>query len=206
MKHLVLLLVAVVTLDVVAVPAHAQPRRPDAGDKREQIKRRIRDLRAYALIDKLQLDPVMQQKVLPILDRYDDETARLVSRRVAAMQRLAAMNAQSPGEIDQAINEAIAVQRAFRDLEDHRFTELRRVLSPRQTAKLLVVLPEFERRIQNQLRKAALGATRRRDRAAAPPQSSEDDDDFDEPAPPRSGRSPSAPPAKVPPGRLSDPD
>jgi len=182
--------------------AHAQPRR-DAGDKREQIKRRIRDLRAYALIDKLQLDPAMQQKVFPILDRYDDDTARLVSRRVEAVRRLASIGTASPREIDRAIDEAIVVQKAFRDLEDHRLAELRRVLSPRQTAQLLVVLPEFERRIQNQLRKAALGGGRRRDRTAPAPQDS-DDDDLEADEPPHAGPPRSAPP-KSRPGKPADP-
>jgi hypothetical protein len=58
--------------------------------------------------------------------------------------------------VDKLIDDAVANQKAFWDLEDKRLAEIRKVLTPQQVAKLLVVLPAFERRIQNQLRNAIL--------------------------------------------------
>ena len=169
MKYLLSLLALVMLMSTAAT---AQPRRPDPINKRDAIKRRIRDLRAYTLIDKLQLDPATQTKLWPVLDKYDDETDKLVQQRVDVFRRLAASGSMGPREVDRAIDDAVATQKAFRDLEDHRLAELRHILTPKQVAKLLIVLPDFERRIQNQLRKAIVGANKKAPGAAA------DDDDF----------------------------
>ena len=201
----------------VAASAQAQPRRagsaaPAAADRREEIKKRIRSMRAYTLTEELKLDPEIAGQLFPLLARYDDETDRLLEKRVEVQRRLRRADAmRDPRVVDRLIDEALANQRGFRDLEDRRLAELRKILTPFQTAKLLVVLPEFERRIQNQLRKAigqrpgapgAAGGARR-----APAGAAADDDDDPEPdevPPPRRPRArrdapaPAGPPSVAP--------
>jgi hypothetical protein len=146
-----------------AAPAAAQPRRnPGAvtapggnAERREQIKKKIRALRAYTLTEELALDEQTAARLFPVLARYDDETDRLLERRVELQRRLRRADAlRDPRAIERLIDEAVANQRGFWDLEDRRLAELRKILTPVQTAKLLVALPALERRIQNQLRKA----------------------------------------------------
>src|SRR5215468_9932265 len=146
-----------------AASAQAQPRRAGpaaaapagAAQRREEIKKRIRSMRAYTLTEELKLDPDIAGQLFPLLARYDDETDRLLEKRVEVQRRLRrAETMRDPRAVDRLIDEALANQRGFRDLEDRRLAELRKILTPFQTAKLLVVLPDFERRIQNQLRKA----------------------------------------------------
>jgi hypothetical protein len=181
--------------------ALAQPRRAgpggaaapaDAAQRREEIKKRIRSMRAYTLTEELKLDPQAAGQLFPLLARYDDETDKLLEKRVEVQRRLRrAETLRDPRAVDRLIDEALANQRGFRDLEDRRLAELRKILTPLQTAKLLVVLPEFERRIQNQLRKAitqrpgAAGSPR-----GAPAGAADDDDDLepDEIPPPRRPR------------------
>lgn len=204
----------------LGAPAGAQPRRagsaaaPAVADRREEIKKRIRAMRAYTLTEELKLGPEVAGQLFPLLARYDDETDKLLEKRVEVQRRLRRAEAiRDPRAVDRLIDEALANQRAFRDLEDRRLAELRKILTPFQTAKLLVVLPEFERRIQNQLRKAigqrpgAAGGPRRAPAGAA----AEDDDDPepDESPPPRRPRarrdgpppagSPSSAPGNTPP-------
>ncbi|HEX3482583.1 MAG TPA: hypothetical protein VHT91_46555 [Kofleriaceae bacterium] len=144
----------------LGAPAGAQPRRPGATQpaataRREEIKKRIRAMRAYTLTEELKLDPEVAGQLFPLLARYDDETDKLLEKRVEVQRRLRRVEGmRDPRVIDRLIDEALANQRGFRDLEDRRLAELRKILTPLQTAKLLVVLPDFERRIQNQLRKA----------------------------------------------------
>jgi hypothetical protein len=173
--------------------AGAQARRPGsaapaAADRREEIKKRIRSMRAYTLTEELKLDPEIAGQLFPLLARYDDETDKLLEKRVEIQRRLLRAEAlRDPRAVDRLIDEALANQRGFRDLEDRRLAELRKILTPFQTAKLLVVLPDFERRIQNQLRKAitqrpgAPGAGRPRGAAAQ----DDDDPEPDEVPPPR---------------------
>jgi hypothetical protein len=157
---------AVVVLGL-ASSASAQPRRggpvgpsgltdrPAAAERREQIKRKIRALRAYTLTEDLALDEQTAGKLFPVLARYDDETDKLLEKRGDIQRRLRHADAlRDPRAVDRLIDEAVATQHGFWDLEDRKFAELRKLLTPVQAARLLVVLPALERRIQNQLRKA----------------------------------------------------
>jgi hypothetical protein len=144
--------------------AAAQPAPPGGGAggarpanslRREEIKRRIRSLRAYALTSELGLDERAGTRLWPILARYDDEIDKLVQQRVEVNRRLRdARQLRDPRALDRLVDDAIANQRAFWSLEERRLIELRRILPPLQVAQLLVVLPAFERKIQSQLRRA----------------------------------------------------
>ena len=132
-------------------------RPPRATERRAQIKKKIRAMRAYTLTEELALDDQTAGRLFPVLARYDDETDRLLEKRVDVQRRLRHADTIRDGRtIERAIDDAIANQRGFWELEDRRITELRKILTPVQAAKLLVVLPALERRIQNQLRKAII--------------------------------------------------
>ncbi len=198
----------------------AQPRRGGAAERRalgaperrEQVKKKIRALRAYTLTEELVLDEDTARRLFPMLARYDDETDRLVQKRVELQRRLRRADAlPDPRAVDRLIDEAVANQRAFWDLEVKRVAELRKILTPVQTAKVLVVLPALERRIQHQLRRAIVRDGR--DGRADEPEDPDDDVQRDErdpgrgrretplaPAAPRGSRSaPSNAPGNTPP-------
>ena len=176
MRALVILL-----LTVMATTASAQ-RGPQAGaqtqDRREAVKKKIRAMRAFTLTDELGLDEKAAAKLFPILAKWDDVTDKLLQARVDIQRKLTSGTVTDPKQLDKLIDDAVANQKAFWDLEDKRLAEMRKVLTPAQTARLLVVLPAFERRIQNQLKKAI----NRRGNAgrAAPDDIDEDDLDPDD--------------------------
>src|SRR5262249_9921442 len=87
--------VAVVALGLgLAASAAAQPRRagPAApagvAERREQIKKRIRAMRAYTLTEELALDDQTAGRLFPVLARFDDETDKLLEKRVDVQRRL----------------------------------------------------------------------------------------------------------------------
>lgn len=136
--------------------ASAQPRRgPDPQERREAIKQRIRALRAVTLTDELKLDDKALARVLPALSKWDDVIDDLVRKRADIQQRLVAADGRDPKATDRIIDEALANQRAIWDSEDKRLADLRKLLTPGQMARLIIVLPAFERRLQNQLQRAA---------------------------------------------------
>ena len=222
----VLSIALALAIGAAASAAEAQPRRaPTAeapagpgGDRREQIKRRIRSMRAFTLTEALSLDETTAGRLFPMLARFDDETDKLLQRRVEIQRRLRRSDTlRDPRQVDRVIDDAIANQRAFWDLEDKKIAELRKVLTPAQTAKLLIVLPALERKIQNQLRKA-IAQRRGGAGAATGPGAAADDLDDDElpdeqPARPRPRReAPLAPrggasnaPGNTPPAPACDP-
>lgn len=160
--------------------AIAQPRQGPQPDRREElrkdIKKKIGVMRAATLQQELNLDETTLARLLPVLSKWDDVTEKLLVQRIDLNRRLRNVDQiKDPKQADKLVDEALANQRAFRDLEDKRLAELRKILSPAQTAKLLIVLPEFERKIMNQLRRAM-----RRGGAGQPAGGAvEDDDDFE---------------------------
>lgn len=184
MQRLVLLVLGVLAWSTLA---HAQPRSPDRRgldptlDRRAAIKQRIRVLRAATLTEELRLDEKTLSRLLPVLAKWDDVTEDLLKKRVDLQQRIEAADAaRDPKGVDRLIDEAVANQKAFWDLETRRLAELRKILTPGQTARLLIVLPAFERRIQNQLRRAMANAASRRGGMPARGGDLEDDDDEDD--------------------------
>jgi len=160
----------------------ARPLRQDrTTERREQIKKKIRALRAYTLTEELSLDEQTAGRLFPVLARYDDETDRLLEKRVDVQRRLRrADTVRDSRTIDRAIDDAIANQRGFWELEDKRITELRKILTPVQAAKLLVVLPALERKIQNQLRRAIVLRGNARDNDSNDSNDGDDDPQPDE--------------------------
>jgi hypothetical protein len=153
------ILVIVLACLVAAPVVHAQPGMgPAAADRREKIKKKIRALRAYTLTEELSLDEATAGRLFPVLAKYDDELDRLLQQRADIERRLkGAADIKDPRALDKLIDEAVANQRAFWDSQDKRLGELRKILTPAQTARLLVVLPALERKIQNQLQRAIAG-------------------------------------------------
>ena len=152
MKRLALLILLVLSASV-ALPADAQPKPPL--NRREQIKKRIRIMRANELTEELALDEPTAGKLFPLLARYDDELDKLLEKKVQIARQLeASSGSQNAKAIDLVVDEAIANQKALWSSEERRLGEIRKILTPGQVAKLLIVLPALERKIQNQLRRA----------------------------------------------------
>lgn len=157
MRHLLVLFVLSSTVLASTVPALAQPAtQVQPQDRREKIKQRIRALRAYTLTEQLDLDEATAAKLFPALAKYDDEFDKLLLARTDLQRRLeAAGTITDPKEVDKLVDEAVANQKALWATEEQRLAQLRKILTPAQTARVLVVLPQMERKIQNQLKRAA---------------------------------------------------
>lgn len=176
------LLLVLVTCLAISSPAIADRRGPDVATRREEIKKKIRTMRAYTLTDELGLDEATAGKLFPVLAKWDDVTDKLLAQRVELTKQLRGAGQLAPKTADRLVDDAIANQRAFWDLEDKRLAEIRKILSPTQVAQLLVVLPQFERRIQNQLRKAITKSDRRARKRGRAEIDDEDDEDEEAPA------------------------
>jgi hypothetical protein len=171
MKTLFVLLALCIASPVVAQPApRGGPAPAVKVSRQERIKQRIRALRAYTLTEELQLDEPTAGKLFPLLAKFDDEFDKLLEQRADLQRRLqGSAQVTDPKQIDKLIDDSIANQRAMWETEEKRLTQLRKILTPAQTARVLVVLPAMERKIQNQLRRAL--------RKAAKAQRPGDDDD-----------------------------
>ncbi len=140
--------------------AYAQPGGTQAGtarpaaatlDKRERVKQKVRAMRAYVLTDALALDPSTAGKMFPVIEKFDNETDALTVARTTLRARLDTTTDSKT--LNKVIDDLVANQKAVFEMEAKRLVELRTILTPQQVAKLLTVLPDFERRLQNRLSK-----------------------------------------------------
>jgi hypothetical protein len=202
MKTLLVVVAVLVASPVFAQPAPKGPPAPGAQQeiRREKIKKRIRALRAYTLTEELTLDEQTAAKLFPILAKFDDEFDKLLVARADVQRRLESSAAVTdPKQLDKLIDDAVANQRAMWETEEKRLAQLRKILTPAQTARVLVVLPAMERKIQNQLRRAM----RKAERAKADSADDDDDDALDvHPFAPGPAK---APPRPARPGAVCDP-
>jgi hypothetical protein len=155
MKRLLTAL-AVATLAIAAAPSPAHAKRPGAA-KREKVKQQVRAMRAWILTEELGLDDTTAGKLVPVLARFDDEMARLLDERAQLRRDLAAAEGGDPRVLDGLIDRLVANQRARWALEEQRFADLRRLLTPTQTARLVDILPDLDRRILRGMRRAGRG-------------------------------------------------
>ena len=160
MKRFLTILVAcsLSTAAWAQAPGQTPPNKPEKQQretKRDRVKKRIRALRAYTLTEELGLNEADAAKLFPVLSKFDDDFDRLLTERQQLQQQLdGAGNLKDKRAIDKLIDQALANQRATWDVEDKRIAEIRKILTPAQVARMLIVLPALERRIQNQLRNA----------------------------------------------------
>jgi hypothetical protein len=163
--------------------------------KRERVKKRIRALRAYTLTEELGLNETDAGKLFPVLSKFDDDFDRLLTERQQLQQQLdGAGNLKDKRAIDKLIDQALANQRATWDVEDKRIAEIRKILTPAQVARMLIVLPALERRIQNQLRNAV--GKMKNGGGGGKRQQMEDDDDVDDDVEPNEKPNPPKRPAQ----------
>jgi len=118
----------------------------------------MRALRAWRIVDALKLDEATSARLFPILSKYDDREMALATERRDARRLLRAeVEAVRPdeGRLNAAINRLLANRERQRAMEDERVKELRKVLTPVQQAKLILLLPRLEHEFAQRVQQAA---------------------------------------------------
>jgi Spy/CpxP family protein refolding chaperone len=132
-------------------------KREKGADKREKVREKVREFRNNRLTELLGLDQATATKLFAVLNKYDDLFLPLRIDLGLARRELRRM--VESGQIDEArantlMDTIVAKKTAIETLERERFAEVRKVLPARDAARVMVVLPEIERAIENEIRKA----------------------------------------------------
>ena len=152
-----------------AAPASAQgPHRGPAaaagGDKRssdqlrKEVLERMRALRAWRIVEELKLDETASARLFPILAKYDEQELALAAERRDIAQELRGLLAAprpDDAKLTAAIERMLANRVKRHALKDERIKELRKVLTPVQQAKLVLLLPRLEREFAQFIREVA---------------------------------------------------
>jgi Spy/CpxP family protein refolding chaperone len=130
----------------------------DKQGKRAQVLERIRTVRAARLVEILNLDQPTATRLFAVIDRFDDQILPLKMEMGQTRREL--RKVIDAATFDEAvatrlIDRLTAARAQIAKLEDQRAAEVRKVLTVKQYATLVVVLPEVERQIEKAIRKAA---------------------------------------------------
>lgn len=108
----------------------------------------MRALRAWKIVEALKLDETTSGRLFPILSRYDDREMAMAAERHALMHELR-QETEAPRPDDArlvaTLNKLAASRAKQQQMRDERIKEVRRVLTPLQQAKLVLLLPRLER-------------------------------------------------------------
>jgi Spy/CpxP family protein refolding chaperone len=114
---------------------------------RKEVLERMRALRAWKIVEALKLDEATSARLFPILSRYDEREMAIAAERHVIMRDLRdATEAAHPDDarLVATLNKLLANRAAQRALHDDRIKDVRKVLTPVQQAKLVLLLPRME--------------------------------------------------------------
>ena len=136
----------------------ADQRSPD--QLRKEVVERMRALRAWKIVEELKLDESTSAKLFPILAKYDEQELALAAERrdiTAEIKTLLAAPRPDDARLNAAINRMLANRTKRIASRDERIKEVRKVLTPVQQAKLVLLLPRLERDFARFIREVADG-------------------------------------------------
>lgn len=131
-------------------------------DLLEKVRERVRMMRMWKLTELLSLDEAAAAKLFPLLKAWDDKLEPAHKEIQQARKALRqALQTGNPGDADKVaaalIDKLLAAQKKLEALRDQRIAELRKVLTPSQQARIIIVMPQVDRAIQRAVRRAVRG-------------------------------------------------
>ena len=189
---LLLVALALAAGSAAAQPGRSAPARPGAGPAdKAALKKRIRAMRVWYLTEELELDDATAARLFPVLGKYDDQLEALqlegARLRRELRQGLAGRRRGNPDSA-RLVDALLAHYDKVYQLQRDRIIAARKVLSPAQTGRLILVLPRVDNAIRRQIgrvmRGQAMGKERRgRGRRGHSPDLedpyADEEDDFD---------------------------
>jgi Spy/CpxP family protein refolding chaperone len=133
----------------------AQARGTSRDRLRQEIFDQIRAMRMWKVTEELKLDEAAAAKVFPLLAKYDERQREVFRERGGLFHELHGLM-RSPGpdpaKLTAVIDRMAANQIKRLSLEEDRLKDLRRVLTPVQQAKFILLLPQLEESVRRKIR------------------------------------------------------
>src|SRR5688572_30076328 len=137
------------------VPAQAGQRKAEKERLREQIIDQLRTERMWKLTETLKLDEPTAARLFPLLARFDDQERALGKERGPIARELRdAISAPNPDQtrINGLVEKLIAIRARRQALEAEKLTAVRKVLTPVQMGKLMLVAPKIDEGFRQRIR------------------------------------------------------
>jgi Spy/CpxP family protein refolding chaperone len=130
--------------------------RPDEA-LRAKVRERVRTMRTAKLIELLDLDEATAARLFPVLNRYDEQLEPIVRDMGEARREMRAqIESGKPdvAKLNKLVDRVVAGREKMHKVENDRLRDVRKVLTPVQMAKIVIVLPEVDRFVHKEIRKA----------------------------------------------------
>lgn len=127
---------------------------------RDQIFDQMRADRMWKLTDALKLDEAAAARVFPLLSKYDDQERNLGHDRAQTFRELRqAIEAPAPdgARINTLIDRLLALRARRQALGTEKNRELRKMLTPVQMAKLMMITPRLDEGFRQRIHEAIDG-------------------------------------------------
>ncbi|MBI4510478.1 MAG: hypothetical protein HY698_12645 [Deltaproteobacteria bacterium] len=143
----------VIALAVLSTSASADPQEA----MREKVRERIRAVRTAKIIQFLDLDEATAARLFPILNRHDDALVEIVKENGSIRRDMKRMIEGGPideAKLSKLIDRFLENRAKIQKLDEERIRDARKVLRSVQAAKLVVLLPEIDHKIQRAMHRA----------------------------------------------------
>jgi hypothetical protein len=153
---------------LLASPARAEGPRPPVPERkaekerlREQIMDKLRAERMWKLTEALKLDEATAARLFPLLAKYDDQERAIAKERgpLARDLRDALESASTDStRLNGLIDRLIDIRKRRQAMEAEKMAAVRKVLSPAQMGKLLLLAPKIDEGFRERIREAVQSA------------------------------------------------
>ncbi len=118
------------------------------GDPGDAKRERVRSLILMRLTDELNLNDAQAKQLGAIMEKYHQQRRQLKQEIQALTPQLrAASETGKDTEINQLIKNVSSKKDQIDEIDNRMFTEVQRMLTPRQQAKYLVIMEEIRKQI-----------------------------------------------------------
>jgi len=159
----------IVFASVLALAAVAQAQ-PDDPGLRARVRDRVRVAIEQKLIAVLALDPQTSARFTQVLDKYDAQIAEIQKQNGQAHKELKQFvdgGGNDAGTINRLVDRILDGRSRVQRLEYDRSMEVRQVLTPQKYGQMILVYPQVQKEINQELWKA-LAEKRAEKRGGAP--------------------------------------
>lgn len=126
---------------------------------KDALKKRIRAMRVWYLTEELELDDATAARLFPVLGKYDDqlEALQVEGARLRRALRQALSRRGKQADAAGLVDALLAHYDKVYQLQRDRFVAARKVLSPAQAGRLLLVLPRVDSAVRRQIGRVMRG-------------------------------------------------
>jgi Spy/CpxP family protein refolding chaperone len=142
-------------------PAQPGERKAEKERLREQIIDKLRAERMWKLTEALKLDEPTAAKLFPLLAKFDDQERAIGKERGPVVRELKdALEAHGPdtNKINGLVDRLMDIRRRRQALEGEKLAAVRKVLTPEQMGKLMLVAPRIDEGFRERIREAVQSA------------------------------------------------